>query len=141
MKFFEILKKNAGANGKSNEITIINVDDHTFRTEVVQSDLPVLAYLWAEWCPSCIRQSKVIDEIAGTVSQKMRIVKINVDQSRQIVQLYSIRSIPTILLIRNGLELKRMVGCKSKRAIIKIVKQSLPVINFSVTPALEDQLP
>lgn len=141
MKFFEIFKKNAGANGRNNEAAIINVDDHTFRTEVVQSDIPVLAYFWAEWCPSCIRQSKVIDEIAGTVSQKMRIVKINVDQSRQIVQLYSIRSIPTILLIRNGLELKRMVGFKSKRAIIKIVKQSLPVINFSATPALEDQLP
>ncbi len=141
MKFFEILKRNAAANGRNNEAVIINVDDHIFRTEVVQSDLPVLAYFWAEWCPSCIRQSKVIDEIAGTVSQKMRIVKINVDQSRQNVQLYSIRSIPTILLIRNGLELKRMVGFKSKRAIIKIVKQSLPVINFSATPALEDQLP
>ncbi len=141
MKFFEILRKNVRTDERNYEADIIHVDDNTFKTEIVQSELPVLAYFWAEWCPSCIQQSKVIDEIAGKVPQKMRIVKINVDQSRQIVRLYSISSIPTILLIRNGLELKRMVGLKSKREIIKIVKRSLPLVSFSATPDPDGRLP
>ncbi len=92
------------------EELIKNINDGEFETEVLKSDKPVLVDFWASWCMPCKMQGDVLREFAPTVNGKVKIVKINVDESEKIALAYNIVSIPTLMIFVNGELKEKTVG-------------------------------
>ena len=98
----------------SSEITLTEAN---FDTEVLQSKLPVLVDFWAEWCGPCRMLSPIIDELATEFSGKAKVGKVNVDQNQMIAERYGIRSIPTLILFKNGEIIEQIVGSQTKEVL------------------------
>jgi thioredoxin 1 len=95
------------------------VTDSTFDTEVLKSDKPVLVDFWAEWCGPCKMVAPVLEEIAKEHGEKLRIVKLNIDDNPEIARQYQIMSIPTMAVFVNGEVDKSIVGAKPKAALLR----------------------
>ena len=101
-----------GANTKT-------VTDATFATDVLQRDKPVLVDFWAEWCGPCKMVAPVLEEIAGEHSDKLQVVKLNIDENPNAARDYQIMSIPTMAVFQGGQMVKSIVGAKPKAAILR----------------------
>ena len=97
--------------GKAIEITDANFD------EVIKTDKPVLVDFWAEWCGPCKMIGPVVEELAGEYEGKVVIGKLDVDSNHEISAKYGIRSIPTLLVIKNGQVVDKQVGAVSKAVL------------------------
>ncbi len=95
------------------------VTDATFADEVLASDKPVLVDFWAEWCGPCRMVAPVLEEIALAHSDKVRIVKVNIDENPETMRAYSILSIPTLNVYKGGEVVKQIIGAKPKSALLK----------------------
>ena len=87
--------------------------DATF-VDLVGSPLPTLVDFWAEWCGPCKMMDGPLDEIAGDLSGKLQVVKLNVDENPATAMQFGVMSIPTMIVFREGQEQKRLVGARSK---------------------------
>ena len=94
-----------------------DVTDDTFADEVLSSSTPIMVDFWAEWCGPCRRVSPILDEIATEHSEKIKIVKLNVDDNPQTSAKYNITSIPAMNVFQNGEVVKTVIGAKPKPAI------------------------
>src|SRR5215475_10740581 len=90
------------------------VSDSTFDTEVLKSNEPVVVDFWAEWCAPCKMIAPALEEIAGSLGDKVKIVKLNVDENPATAQKYGIMSIPTLMLFKNGELASRQIGAAPK---------------------------
>lgn len=95
----------------------IVVTDNNYATEVENSPLPVLLDLWAPWCGPCRMMSPVIDQLAAELAGQIRVGKLNVDENPQTASRFRVQGIPTLLVLKNGREIDRLVGAQSKEAI------------------------
>ncbi|MEX5710680.1 thioredoxin [Parafrankia sp. FMc6] len=95
------------------------VTDVTFAVEVLKSDKPVLVDFWAEWCGPCKMVAPVLEEIAKEHGEKLRIVKLNIDENPEVARQYQIMSIPTMAVFVNGEIDKSIVGAKPKAALLR----------------------
>ena len=95
------------------------VTDDTFTTEVLKSDKPVLVDFWAEWCGPCKMVSPVLEEIAAEHRDKLRVVKLNIDENPETARNYQIMSIPTMAVFVGGEVDKSIVGAKPKSALLR----------------------
>ena len=95
-------------------MSIQHISDDSFEQEVLQSDLPVLVDYWAEWCGPCKMIAPILDEVARDYGDKIRVVKVNVDENQSVPAKYGIRGIPTLMLFRNGAVVDTKVGALSK---------------------------
>ena len=93
---------------------ISDVTDATFESEVLKSTTPVLVDFWAEWCGPCKAIAPIVKEIADDNGDKLKVVKINIDESPQTPGNYGIRSIPTILMFKDGQVVSQLTGARPK---------------------------
>lgn len=98
--------------------------DQNFDSEVLKSETPVLVDFWAEWCTPCKIVSPIVDELAGEYAGKLKVGKMNVDETT-VSQNYSVMSIPTLLIFKNGQPVKSIVGAQSKDNIKRAVDEAL----------------
>jgi thioredoxin 1 len=93
---------------------IVHTTDAAFETDVVKSSQPVLLDFWAEWCSPCKMIAPILDAIADEYKDRLRVVKLNIDENPKTPPKYNIRGIPTLLLFRDGTVAAQQVGAVSK---------------------------
>ena len=96
---------------------IAHVEKGNWDAEVVKSTVPVLVDFWAEWCGPCRAIAPTLEDLSKELAGKLKIVKVNVDESPDLASEFGIRSIPTLLLIKGGKVEQQMVGALSKAAL------------------------
>jgi thioredoxin 2 len=97
----------------------LTVTDSNFAAEVEQSPLPVLLDMWAPWCGPCRMIAPVIEQLAGELAGRVKVAKLNTDENPMTASRFSVRSIPTILVIKDGREIDRLVGALPKQEILR----------------------
>ena len=101
------------------------VTDSTFKAEVLDSDVPVLVDFWAPWCGPCRMVGPVVDEIADQYGEKLKVVKVNTDENPQIASQYGIRSIPTLMIFKDGQKVDMVVGAVPKTTLANTLEKYL----------------
>lgn len=99
--------------------------DSDFETEVIKNPTPVFVEFFAVWCGPCQTAAPVIEEIAALYQGKIKVGKIDVDQSPVSAQKYGVMSIPTVIIFKNGQEAKRQVGFPGKEGYLKMIEETL----------------
>ena len=106
-------------------MNISHTSDKEFEKEVIQSKLPVLLDFWAEWCGPCKMIGPILEELATELDSKIKIVKVNVDENNQTAVKFSIRSIPTLMMIKDGEVQAQHIGAASKSQIKEFINQNI----------------
>lgn len=101
------------------------VTDGSFAADVEQAALPVLVDAWAAWCGPCRMIAPIIEELATEMIGSVRVAKLDVDANPQTASRFNLRSIPTLLVFKNGREVDRIVGAQPKQAIVQRLQQAL----------------
>ena len=105
--------------------TLVIVTDATFAAEVERSPLPVLLDLWAEWCGPCQIMAPIMEELAAEMAGRVRVAKLNVDQNRVTAARFNVQSIPTLLILKSGREVDRIVGVQPKPELEKRLARAM----------------
>ena len=103
--------------------TVVNKDN--FKEMVLESPTPVLLDFFANWCGHCQRLLPLLDEVAVSMEGKLSVMKMNVDENRDLAQKYDIKGLPTMVLFRDGTEIDRLIGFMPKDKIIEKVSAKL----------------
>ena len=97
----------------------VTITDATFVAEVERSQLPVLLDMWAPWCGPCRMIAPVLEELATEMAGRVKIAKLNVDENQVTASRFNVRSIPTLLVLKSGKEVDRLVGVLPKPEIVR----------------------
>jgi len=103
----------------------VHTTDANFKSDVLESKIPVLVDFWAEWCGPCRMVAPVLEELAKEYDGKLKIVKVNVDENQQVSMDYHVRSIPTLLFFKNGQMVKQLVGAHPRPKLESEIQEVL----------------
>ena len=104
---------------------VLEFSDANFDDEVIKSDIPVLVDFWAPWCGPCRIIAPVVEEISESHEGKIKVGKLNVDDNQQTSMKFGIRSIPTLLVFKNGEILEQIIGAVPKTEIERVVNNAI----------------
>lgn len=104
---------------------VLHVSSGNWESEVLKSEKPVFVDFWAEWCGPCRMVGPVVEQIAQTHSDKIKVVKLNVDENQDIAMKYGVQSIPSLMVFNKGKEINRTVGAAPKETYLKFINDSL----------------
>ena len=107
-------QRNGSSAGSAATDSTNGIGEAGFNSQVLQSDLPVLVDFWAPWCGPCKAVSPALEELAQDYAGKINVVKINIDDDAALSDTYDVQSIPTIVFFKNGSEVSRSSGVKTK---------------------------
>ena len=103
----------------------VTVTDATFSAEVERSPLPVLLDLWAPWCGPCRMLAPMVEELSAEMAGRVRVAKLNVDENPATAERFNVRGIPTLLVLKAGQEVDRIVGVQPKSEIARRLQRAL----------------
>jgi len=103
----------------------VTVLDSTFKSEVLDSPIPVLVDFWATWCAPCRAIAPVVEELASSYKGKLKVAKVDVDSNNEVAQQFGIRSIPTLLIFKGGRVVEQLVGAVAKSRLEDSIKKAL----------------
>jgi len=103
----------------------IEINDSTFKTEVLDSSVPVLVDFWAPWCMPCTMTAPILEDFAKDYKGKIKVAKINVDNNQNIASGYNITGIPSLLFFKNGEVVDKIIGLVPKKQIQKVADKIL----------------
>jgi len=104
---------------------VFQVTDGNFESEVLNSDKPVLIDFWAVWCSPCRAVAPIVSELSNTFEGRIKVGKLDIDNEQATAARYNIRSIPTLLLFKNGTVVDQIVGVAAKAKITAMVEKAL----------------
>ncbi len=103
----------------------LEVTDDTFEAEVLQSEMPAIVDFWAEWCAPCRAISPIVEQLSKEYGDRLKIVKMDIDQNPRTPGQYEVRAIPTVLAFRGGQVVEQLVGARPKAAFDEMVRKLL----------------
>jgi len=106
-------------------MSLVHISDDAFDADVLKSAIPVLVDFWAEWCGPCKAIAPVLDELAGEYEGKLQIAKLDVDTNPQTARQFNVRSIPTLILFKDGVIGAQHVGATSKQQLKEFLDNNL----------------
>ncbi|WP_404790376.1 thioredoxin [Altericista sp. CCNU0014] len=106
-------------------MSVSPVTNTTFEQEVLTSDIPVLVDFWAPWCGPCRMVAPIVDELSAEFDGQVKVVKLNVDENPEIASQHQIRSIPTLILFKDGQSVDRVVGALPKSTLASTLEKYL----------------
>ena len=104
---------------------IVHTNDGDFESDVLQSEKPVLLDFWAEWCGPCKMIAPILSEAAEEYSDKLSVIKLNIDENPNTPQKFGIRSIPTLMLFKDGAVAAQKLGAMSKSQLTEFLDSNL----------------
>lgn len=105
--------------------TASGVNDATFQADVLRADIPVLVDFWASWCQPCRMLAPVIEDVASEYNGRLKVAKVDVDENQATAMAYSVGSIPTVMLFKNGEAVVRLVGFQTKDHLVEAIAPHL----------------
>jgi thioredoxin 1 len=104
---------------------IKSVTDSTFETDVLASKVPVLVDYWAEWCAPCKMIAPIVDDTAASYAGQLNVAKLNVDENPRIASRFHVRSIPTLMLFKDGQPVATKVGALNKSQLAAFIESNI----------------
>ncbi len=104
---------------------VSQVSDASFEGDILKSEVPVLVDFWAPWCGPCRSVAPIVEDLATQYAGKIKVAKINVDESTEVAMRYQITSIPTFILFKNGEVADRALGALPKSEFVKLIDRNL----------------
>ena len=103
----------------------VAVTDETFEAEVRNSTIPVVVDFWAEWCGPCKQIGPALEELSAEYEGKVKIAKVDVDDNKQTAMKFAIRSIPTLILVKDGAVIAQHIGAASKAQLEEFINKNI----------------